>query len=47
MAKGNAELMHECSPEHSRMLTTRMKYGKETEEGKKGGVRMERSPDGQ
>ena len=39
MAIGNGELLHECSPKHSRMGTERMKQEKETEiEGKKRGV---------
>ena len=36
MAIGYGELMHECSPKHSRMVTVRIKYDNETaEEGKK------------
>ena len=31
MAKGIAELMHECFPKHSRMGTARMKQDKEIE----------------
>ena len=41
MAIGISELTHECSPEHLRMGTERMKYDKETEEeGKKRGVNI-------
>ena len=44
MAKRNVELLHECFPKHSRMGTARMTQDNETnEEGKKRGVRMERS----
>ena len=43
---GNVELMRECLPKHSRMGTSRMKQVKETEEGKKRGVSVERSKAG-
>ena len=47
MAIGNWELMHECFPKHSRMVTVRMKQEKETDkEGKKRGVSVERSKAG-
>ena len=47
MAIGNGELLHECFPKHLRMGTARMKQDKETEEeGKKGGVSIERSKAG-
>ena len=46
MAVGNGGLMQECFPKHSRMGTARMKYDKETEEGKKKDVSMERSKAG-
>ena len=45
MAIGNVELMNECFPKHSSMLTARMKKVKETEEDKRG-VSMERSKAG-
>ena len=44
MVIGHGEFMHDCSPKHSCMGTARMKHHKVTdEEGKKGGVSMERS----
>ena len=38
--------MHECFPKHLRMGTARMKEDKETEEGTKIGVSVERSTAG-
>ena len=46
MAKGNEKLMDESFPKHSTMGTARMKEDKETEEGKKRGVSMERRKEG-
>ena len=46
MAIENGELIQECFPKHSRMGTARKKRDKETEEGKKRGVSMERSKAG-
>ena len=43
MAIGNVELVHECFYKHLRMGTTIIKEDKETEQGKKRGVSMERS----
>ena len=44
MAIENGELMRECSPEHLRMGTARLKYHNETEEeGKKRKINVERS----
>ena len=44
MAIENGELMRECSPEHFRMGTARLKYHNETEEeGKKRKMNVERS----
>ena len=46
VAIGNEKLKHECFPKHSRMGISRMKSDKETEEGKKRRVSMERSTAG-
>ena len=47
VAKGHGEVMHECFPKQSRMLTAKTKYDKKTDEdGKKRGVCMERSKAG-
>ena len=47
MAIGNGDLMHECFLKHSRMRIARTKQDKETDEdGKKRGVRMDRSKAG-
>ena len=47
MAIGNMKLMHRYFPKHSIIARARMKKSKETvEEGKKRGVRMERSKAG-
>ena len=56
MAILNEELMHECSPKHSRMGIAKMKYDKETDEKdkkrhvsidkSKQGKKGKRSPDG-
>ena len=43
MVVGIGELMQECFPKHSRIGTARIKYDKETEEGKKKDMSMERS----
>ena len=44
---GNGELMHERFPKHFRMETTRMTYGRETEEeGENRRVNMKRSTAG-
>ena len=43
MAMVNGEFMYEYFPKHSRMGTARTKWNKETEEGKKRGVSMEKS----
>ena len=47
MAIGDAELVHECFPKHSRMGTARMKEDNETDEDtQKRGVSMEKSTEG-
>ena len=47
MSIGNWELMHECFPKHSLMVTARMKQDKSTdEEGKMRGVSMGRKKEG-
>ena len=46
MAIRNRELKQECFPKHPCMGTARMEYDKETDEGKKGDVSMERSKAG-
>ena len=46
MATGHGDLMHECFPKHSGMGTARTKYDETDEDGKKGGVSVERSKAG-
>ena len=46
MAIEHGELTHECFPKHSRMGTARTKQDKETDDGNKRGVSMERSKAG-
>ena len=43
MARRKVKLVHECFSKHSRMGTAGMKLDKETEEGWKRGVSMEKS----